>query len=54
MPVSSASAVKEAPIAAQLAATACATFMRHIRPTAALVAMTTYTISDSHAAGACT
>src|SRR5665213_223750 len=52
IPVASASAVNEAPMGAQLAATACATFIRQIRPTAALVAMTTYTINDSHAAGA--
>ena len=53
-PVTSAATVKDAPMGAQLAATACATLMRQIRPTAAATAMVVYTMSDSHALGACT
>ncbi len=53
-PVTSAAKVNEAPIGAQLAATACATFMRQIRPMAAATAMVVYTMSDIHALGACT
>ena len=39
MPVTSDTAVNHAPIAAQLAATACATFMRQIMPIAAETAI---------------
>ena len=53
-PVTSAAKVNEAPIGAQLAATACATLMRQISPTAAAIAMVVYTMSDIHALGACT
>src|SRR3981081_2163317 len=53
-PVTSAAKVNEAPIGAQLAATACATLMRQMSPTAAAIAMVVYTMSDIHALGACT
>ena len=39
---------------AQLAATACATFIRQMSPMAAATAMVIYTMSDIHALGACT
>jgi hypothetical protein len=39
IPVTSETAVNQAPIGAQLAATACATLMRQISPTAALSAI---------------
>src|SRR5471030_760917 len=53
-PVTSAATVKDAPIGAQLAATACATFIRQMSPTAAVIAMVTYTMSDIQALGAWT
>lgn len=39
---------------AQLAATACATFIRQMSPMAAATAMVVYTMRDSEALGACT
>jgi hypothetical protein len=54
MPVASEMAVKVAPAGAQAAATACATFMRQMSPTAAAVAIAMYVMSASHAPGACT
>ncbi len=39
MPVPSAATVNHAPMGAQAAAAACATFMRQMRPTAAATAM---------------
>src|SRR5581483_9288532 len=53
-PVTRAHSVKDAPIGAQLAATACETFMRQIKPIAAETAIVVYTINDIHAVGACT
>ena len=53
-PVTSAAKVNDAPIGAQLAATACATFMRQMSPIAAAIAMVVYTMRDIHALGACT
>jgi hypothetical protein len=53
-PVTRAASVNDAPIAAQLAAAACATFMRQISPVAAATAMVVYTMSDIHALGAWT
>ena len=53
-PVTSAATVKEAPMGAQLAASAWATLIRQMRPTAAATAMLVYTMRDSHALGACT
>ena len=52
--MTSAANVKEAPIGAQLAATACATFMRQMSPTLAATAMVTYTMRDIQALGAWT
>jgi hypothetical protein len=51
-PVTSAAKVKDAPIGAQLAATAFETLIRQIRPTPAEAAMVVYTMSDIHALGA--
>src|SRR5438067_12870827 len=50
-PVTSAAKVNEAPIGAQLAATACATLMRQNRPTADATGMSVYTLSDIHELG---
>src|SRR5688572_9344768 len=52
MPVASVATVNHAPIGAHEAATACATFMRQMRPTAAARAMVEYTASDIVALGA--
>src|SRR2546430_12990284 len=52
-PVTSAAKVHEAPIGAQLAATASATSMRPIRPPAAATALVGYTLSHIHALGPC-
>src|SRR5580704_1225927 len=45
-PVTKAASVKEAPIGAEAAATACPTFMRQISATALAAAMTVYTVKD--------
>ena len=53
-PVTSATKVNDAPIGAQLAATACDTLIRQIKATPAEIAIVEYTISDIQALGAWT